>query len=106
MPVTQPASDPLFVILGATGNLGRSVIDAIAASTAVSFRVRAITRDPSTTKGKDLAKLGAEVVAADVNDVESLKKAFEGASYVYGLTITDYQEYPRHKNVSPARCRR
>lgn len=41
-------------------------------------------------------------MSADVNDVETLKKAFEGASYVYGLTITDYKEYPHHKNVSSA----
>ena len=101
MPVSQ-STDPLFVVLGSTGNLGRSVIDAIAASESASFRVRAITRDASGRKGKDLVQLGAKVVAADVNDVETLKKAFEGASYVYGLTITDYKEFPHHKNVSLA----
>lgn len=98
MPISQSSSDALFVVLGSTGNLGRSIIDAIAASATAAFRVRAITRDATGSKGKDLVKLGAEIVSADVNDVETLKKAFEGASYVYGLTITDYKEYPHHKN--------
>ena len=48
------------------------------------FNVRAITRDVSTDKAKELAKLGAEVVAANVDDLESLKKAFHGA---YGALL-------------------
>lgn len=34
----------------------------------------------------ELKSLGAEVVKADIGDVESLKKAFEGAYGVFGLT--------------------
>ena len=34
-----------------------------------------------------LARLGAEVVAADVHDVESLKRAFAGATGVFCVTF-------------------
>ena len=50
------------------------------------FAVRAITRDPSKDKAKALAAAGAEVVQADLDDVESLKKAFAGAHGVFGVT--------------------
>ena len=51
------------------------------------FNVRAITRDVSTDKAKELARLGAEVVAANVDDVESLKKAFHGAYGAFCVTF-------------------
>ena len=38
------------------------------------------------TSDKALAARGVEVVKADLNDVESLKKAFEGVHGVFGLT--------------------
>jgi uncharacterized protein YbjT (DUF2867 family) len=38
-----------------------------------------MTRSVTTEKAKDLAKLGAEVVPADLDDVESVKRAFQGA---------------------------
>ncbi len=49
--------------------------------------MRALTRDPNSDKAKELAKLGAEVVKADVDDVESLKKAFQGAYGAYCVTF-------------------
>jgi hypothetical protein len=39
------------------------------------FAARAITRDVNSDKAKALARLGAEVVAANVQDIESLKRA-------------------------------
>jgi uncharacterized protein YbjT (DUF2867 family) len=47
------------------------------------FSALSLARDVNSDKAKKLAKLGAEVVAADVGNVESLKRAFEGA---YGGT--------------------
>lgn len=37
------------------------------------FRVRAVTRDPSSAKAKALAARGVEVVQADLNDKASLE---------------------------------
>jgi uncharacterized protein YbjT (DUF2867 family) len=51
------------------------------------FTVRAITRDVNSDKAKALKAMGAEVVAADVHDVESLKKAFAGAYGAYCVTF-------------------
>ena len=51
------------------------------------FAPRALTRDVNSAKAKELAALGAEVVAANVDDVESLKKAFAGAYGAYCVTF-------------------
>jgi uncharacterized protein YbjT (DUF2867 family) len=51
------------------------------------FIARAITRDPSSDKAEELVKLGAQVVAADVDDPESLKRAFQGAYGAYCVTF-------------------
>ena len=65
---------PIFTVIGATGVQGGSVVDL--ALKAGTYKVRAVTRNPNSDKGKALAAKGAEVVQADVNDEESLVKAF------------------------------
>src|ERR1035437_4143481 len=42
---------------------------------------------PAPTKPQVLARLGAEVVAADVDDTESLKRAFQGAYGAFCVTF-------------------
>jgi uncharacterized protein YbjT (DUF2867 family) len=76
-----------IVVVGATGAQGGGLVRAILNDPDHEFNVRAITRDVNTDKAKDLAKLGAEVVAADVDDIESLKKAFHGAWGVFCVTF-------------------
>jgi uncharacterized protein YbjT (DUF2867 family) len=63
------------------------LVRAILGDPAGGLAARALTRDISTAKAKELAKLGAEVVAADVDDPESLKRAFEGAYGAYCVTF-------------------
>lgn len=89
MTITSSTNAPLFVVVGSTGNQGRSVIDAIAADNK-EYRVRGITRDTSKAPAQDLAKIGVEVVTADLNDAASVEKAFEGAEIVFGMTLSDY----------------
>jgi hypothetical protein len=48
--------------------------------------VRGISRDPSKPSAKKWSDQGVELVAGDLDDVESLKKAFQGANVVYGTT--------------------
>jgi uncharacterized protein YbjT (DUF2867 family) len=56
-----------------------------------AFGVRALTRDPNSEKAQALAKLGAEVVKADANNMASLRKAFDG---VYGaFCVTFFWEH-------------
>ena len=51
------------------------------------FNVRAITTNVSSDKAKELKKLGAEVVAANLDDPDSLKNAFHGAYGAYCVTF-------------------
>jgi uncharacterized protein YbjT (DUF2867 family) len=76
-----------IAVLGATGGQGGGLVRAICADPNGGFTARAITRDTNSDKAKALAKLGAEVVAADVDDVESLKKAFAGAYGAFCVTF-------------------
>ena len=50
------------------------------------FAARALTRDVNSEKAKALANIGPEVVQADLDNYDSLKKAFVGAYSVYGVT--------------------
>ena len=76
-----------IAVVGATGAQGGGLVRAILADPTGGFAVRAVTRDIGTEKARQLAKLGAEVVAANVDDVESLKQAFRGAHGAYCVTF-------------------
>lgn len=65
------------------------------------FSARAITRNVDSDKAKELAKLGAEVVAADVDDVESLKRAFAGAFGAYCVTFF-FEHFSPEKEIAQA----
>jgi len=81
------AEKKLITVIGATGAQGGGLVRAILDDPDGEFRVRAVTRDPSSDKAKALAERGAEVVAADIDDVESLKRAFDGAYGAYCVTF-------------------
>ncbi len=76
-----------IVVLGATGAQGGGLVRAILADRSGDFAVRAVTRDPKSDKAQELARLGAEVVAADLDDVESLARVFNGAYGAFGVTF-------------------
>jgi uncharacterized protein YbjT (DUF2867 family) len=76
----------VLAVIGATGLQGGSVARAALADPQQRFQVRALTRDPQSAKGKELAALGADVVQADLDNLDSLKKAFAGASAAYCVT--------------------
>ena len=65
-----------IAVIGATGAQGGGLVRAILNDAASGFSVRALPRNVNSDKAKALAELGAEVVAADVDDVESLKPEF------------------------------
>jgi len=76
----------VIAVLGATGAQGGGLVRAILADESGEFTVRALTRKVDSDKAKALADIGAEVVAADLDDYESLKKAFTGAYGVFAVT--------------------
>jgi len=77
----------ILAVVGATGAQGGGLARAVLSDKSGGFTVRALTRDVRSDKAKELAKLGAEVVAADVDDVESLKRAFKGAYGAFCVTF-------------------
>ncbi|MEV6286139.1 NmrA/HSCARG family protein [Kribbella sp. NPDC051770] len=77
-----------IAVIGATGAQGGGLVRAILADSTGEFAVRAVARDPQSAKALELAAAGAEVVAGDLDDEESLRKAFDG---VYGaFVVTNY----------------
>ena len=92
----------IIAVVGATGAQGGGLVRAIAADKKGEFTARAITRDPDSDKAKELADLGAEVVAGDVDDVKSLKKAFAGAHGAFCVTFFWAHMKPE-KELSQAR---
>jgi uncharacterized protein YbjT (DUF2867 family) len=77
------AEKKIIAVVGATGAQGGGLVRAILADPNGGFAARAITRDINSDEAKELKRLGAEVVAADVNEVESLRRSFKGAYGVY-----------------------
>lgn len=77
----------IIAVVGATGAQGGGLARAILSDAGSAFAVRALTRDVTSDKAKTLAALGAEVVAADVDDVDSLTKAFAGAYGAFCVTF-------------------
>jgi len=80
-------SRKVIAVVGATGAQGGGLVRAIQSDAGGGFTARALTRDVHSDKAKELAKLGAEVVAADVDDPESLKQAFAGAYGAFCVTF-------------------
>lgn len=85
------AHKQIIAVVGATGAQGGGLVRAILADKSGSFAARALTRNPGSDKAKALAKAGAEVVQADLDDQKSLEKAFAGA---YGaFCVTNFWEH-------------
>jgi len=76
-----------IAVVGATGAQGGGLVRAILGDPNGGFAVRALTRDVGSEKARELAKLGAEVVAADVDDEASLERAFRGAHGAFCVTF-------------------
>src|SRR5436190_8799147 len=96
------AEKKIIAVVGATGAQGGGLVNAILRDQSGEFAVRAITRDVSSDKAKELAALGAEVVAADVDDVDSLRRAFEGAYGAFCVTFY-WAHFSPEKEIENAR---
>ena len=76
----------MYVITGATGNTGKTIaLNLLEAGK----KVRIIGRDAD--KAKELIDNGAELFQGSTDDVELLKKAFDGATAVYAMLPMDMQ---------------
>ena len=101
------ADKKIIAVTGATGAQGGGLVRAILADPGSPFTVRALTRAPSSDKAKALAALGAEIVRADVGEVASLARAFEGVHGAFCVTffwahMKPEQEIAEARNMAQA----
>lgn len=92
----------IIAIVGATGAQGGSLARAILSDSNSEFSVRALTRDPESPKAKALANMGAEVIAGDIDDDESLKRLLNGAYGAYFVTFF-WAHFSPEKEMEEAR---
>jgi uncharacterized protein YbjT (DUF2867 family) len=97
------AEKKIIAVVGATGAQGGGLVRAILNDKDGVFAARALTRNPNSDKAKELAKMGAEVVAADLDNLESIKKAFTGAYGVYGVT-NFWEHFSPEKEMEQAKA--
>ncbi len=76
----------IIAVFGATGGQGGGLARAILDDPSGGFALRAITRKLDSPKALELARRGAEVVAADSDDPDSLARALQGAHGAYFVT--------------------
>jgi uncharacterized protein YbjT (DUF2867 family) len=97
----------LIVVTGATGAQGGGLVRALLNDPKKTFAVRAVTRNPQSPKALELKRLGAEVVTGDIDDLQSLKKAFQGAYGAYCVTnfwehMSPEKELAQARNLAEA----
>ena len=82
----------ILAVFGATGQQGSSVVANVLSDPELSkgYSLRALTRDISSTKAKDLADRGVEVVAADMTSRESVASALQGVHTVFIVTVPTF----------------
>jgi len=71
------------VVTGSTGNQGGAVARGLLER---GHSVRAVTRDLNASQAKALAKAGATLVAASLEDKAAITKALEGATSLFAMT--------------------
>jgi uncharacterized protein YbjT (DUF2867 family) len=92
----------VIVVAGATGAQGGSLVRAIMGDMDGEFTARALTRNVNSDKARELAKLGAEVVAADFDSREMVIKAFQGAYGAYCVTFF-WEHFSPEKEIADAK---
>jgi uncharacterized protein YbjT (DUF2867 family) len=71
------------VVTGSTGKQGGAVARGLLER---GHKVRAVTRDPNSSQAKSLAKAGATLIAASLDDTAAITKALEGATSLFAMT--------------------
>ena len=89
----------IIAVVGATGAQGGGLVRAILNDPKGGFTARAITRDTKSDKARELAQLGADLVAADIDDEASVRKAFEGVQGAFCVTFF-WEHFSPEKEIS------
>jgi uncharacterized protein YbjT (DUF2867 family) len=75
-----------IAVVGATGATAGGLARAILSDPDGGYACRAITRDPESAAARALSEQGATVVRADLDDYDSLVRAFDGAYGAFCMT--------------------
>lgn len=97
----------IIAVIGATGAQGGGLARAILNDASGPFALRAVTRKPDSETARALAAAGAEVVAADLDDAASVRRAFTGAHGAFCVTnfwehFSPTQEMAQAKTMAEA----
>jgi len=91
----------IIAVIGATGAQGGGVCRAILKDVGGGYRVRALTRNAGSDKANALKEMGAEVAEVDIDDAESLKRAFRGAHGAFCVTFF-WEHFSPEKELAEA----
>ncbi|KAI9148875.1 NmrA-like family domain-containing protein [Paramyrothecium foliicola] len=78
-----------ILVVGATGQQGGGVVNALLAARRAEYAIRAISRNPSSPSALALQTRGVEVMAGNLDDPQSLLRACEGVDRAY--LVTDFR---------------
>jgi uncharacterized protein YbjT (DUF2867 family) len=81
----------IVTVFGATGAQGGGLARALLADPRREFAVRAVTRRPDSEAARALVRAGATVVAADIDNADSVARAMKGAFGAF--CVTNYWEH-------------
>ena len=96
------AENKIIAVVGATGAQGGGLVRAILDDPNGGFSARALTRDVNSSAAQELARRGAEVVAVDIDDPASVRRAFEGAYGAFCVTFF-WAHFSAEREVTEAR---
>lgn len=96
------AEKKIIAVVGATGAQGGGLARAILADPDSEFSVRALTRNMNKDEAQGLAAHGAEVVQADLDDPDSVHRAFAGAYGAYCVT-NFWEHFSPEREMTQAR---
>ena len=91
---SEAVRDGPITVIDSTGQQGSAVIDALLEK---RVPVRAVTRNPNGDKARALDERGVEVVYADLEDVDSVRAAFDGAAAAFAMTTHDGLDGPKRE---------
>ena len=68
----------VILLVGVTGGTGGSVVNGIVASGVEASKLRVLTRSPQGAAARNLASIGVQAIAGDLDDENSLFEAMNG----------------------------
>lgn len=91
----------VLVVFGLTGQQGGSVAKYVINDPELSkiYKVRGVTRDSSKPSAQAFQQKGVELVNADMQDKDSIKRALNGADTVFALTSATYEPFSKQERT-------